>query len=225
MGLFFSQIEKLYKVLEYYEAEKIYFIGDTLNSSKLQQQKQKLLNTLILETSSQTKLFFLQGNHDKEMHYNDAFLDEVIYTTLQEKRYLLIHGDIFDDKEEKKSLLLQFFGESVYFIALHLNNITNFFLFKFLTTSKPFLVTKLIKDSSSMIQSHITRYKSFLTSYAKKRELDGVICGHIHYPSNEIIEDIHYLNCGDWIENCSFIIETLDGELKLLTYYDIAHDS
>ena len=223
IGLFFSKVKKLYKVLEYYDVENIYFIGDTLNSIKLQKQKQKLLNRLIEEISSQTQLYFLQGNHDKEMHYNDAFLEEIVYTTLQNKKYLLIHGDIFDDIEEKRSIFIHILGESVYFIALHLNNIA-LFLFKLFGFSKPFLVTKFIKDYNSMIKNHIRKYKLFLSHYAKKRELDGVICGHIHYPENEIIENIHYLNCGDWIENCSFIVETLHGELKLLTYSDITKD-
>jgi len=222
MGLFFSKVDKLYRVLKYYDVENIYFIGDTLNSTKFKKQKQNLLNSLIQEIDSQTKLYFLQGNHDKEMHYNDAFLDKKLYTTLQNKKYLLIHGDIFDDVEEEKSLFLHILGESVYFVALHLNDIGSFF-FKLLGVSKPFLITKLIKNHNSMIKSHIKKYKSFLSHYVKERDLDGVICGHIHYPEDETIEGIHYLNCGDWIENYSFVVETLQGELKLLTYYDVAY--
>ena len=33
-----------------------------------------------------------------------------------------------------------------------------------------------------------------------------MICGHIHNPEDKIIEGVRYLNCGDWIENNSYII-------------------
>ena len=217
MGLSFSKVEKFYKVVEHYDVENIYFIGDTLNSVKYQSQKQQLLQTLINKTNSKTKLYFLRGNHDSEMNYNGSFFKEILYTTLQNKRYLLSHGDIFDQKHSENRFILMV-GEVVYFIALILNDISAFF-----SRKKPFLFTKFIKDHNKLISSHLKKFKQFMVHYAQKREVDGIICGHIHYPSDEKIESIHYLNCGDWIENYSFVIETTKGELKLLTYYDISY--
>ena len=47
-----------------------------------------------------------------------------------------------------------------------------------------------------------------------KRNCKGVICGHIHKPEDKHNDKIHYLNCGDWIENNSYIIYN-DGKFKL----------
>ena len=46
--------------------------------------------------------------------------------------------------------------------------------------------------------------------------MHGVICGHIHTPTIKIINDIVYINDGDWVETCSAVVETIDGEFQLL---------
>ena len=55
----------------------------------------------------------------------------------------------------------------------------------------------------------ITDFEKQLAYQANSRGLKGVICGHIHKPENKQIQiknkSIHYLNCGDWIENNSYI--------------------
>ena len=58
-----------------------------------------------------------------------------------------------------------------------------------------------------------------LAKEALERGCDTVLCGHIHTPSDKIIENgVRYLNCGDWIENNSYIVKTLEGQLELRYY-------
>jgi len=45
--------------------------------------------------------------------------------------------------------------------------------------------------------------------------VDGVICGHSHQPIIKQLNNKDYLNSGDWIDNCTYIIETREGEFKL----------
>ena len=54
----------------------------------------------------------------------------------------------------------------------------------------------------------------------KRRGLDGVICGHIHHACDRTFRGFHYLNCGDWVESCTAIVETMDGDLKLVRWPD-----
>jgi UDP-2,3-diacylglucosamine pyrophosphatase LpxH len=37
------------------------------------------------------------------------------------------------------------------------------------------------------------------------------------------VEDIHYLNSGDWVESLSAIIEHHDGRMELVTYQEFMH--
>jgi hypothetical protein len=35
---------------------------------------------------------------------------------------------------------------------------------------------------------------------------------------------VHYLNCGDWVESCTAIVETLDGELRVIHWPEGVRD-
>ena len=62
------------------------------------------------------------------------------------------------------------------------------------------------------------QYEKKLLKYLQKENVDGVICGHSHNPIIKKISNKDYLNCGDWVHHCSYIIETNDGTFKLLNY-------
>ncbi|MDR2212552.1 MAG: hypothetical protein LBE21_02850, partial [Pseudomonadales bacterium] len=51
---------------------------------------------------------------------------------------------------------------------------------------------------------------------ARKRNVDGVICGHIHHAEKKLIEGIRYYNCGDWVESCTALVEDEQGEIQIL---------
>ena len=51
-------------------------------------------------------------------------------------------------------------------------------------------------------------------------QLDGVICGHIHHPESSMEKGIHYINDGDWVENCSALGEDMEGNLSLIYYLE-----
>jgi hypothetical protein len=48
--------------------------------------------------------------------------------------------------------------------------------------------------------------------------MDGVICGHIHWPSDRVVDGVRYLNCGDWVDSCCGIVEHLDGHLEIVRW-------
>ncbi|MBP6440520.1 MAG: hypothetical protein KA259_02845, partial [Caldilineaceae bacterium] len=50
----------------------------------------------------------------------------------------------------------------------------------------------------------------------RERGLDGVICGHIHSAALRRIDDVTYVNCGDWVDSCTGIVEHHDGRLELV---------
>ena len=54
--------------------------------------------------------------------------------------------------------------------------------------------------------------------HAKERGLDGVICGHIHWATIREIDGLTYVNCGDWVDSCTAIVEHFDGRLELVTW-------
>jgi UDP-2,3-diacylglucosamine pyrophosphatase LpxH len=69
--------------------------------------------------------------------------------------------------------------------------------------------------------SYISSFEHALAAEAKKKGLDGVICGHIHKPEIREIDGITYCNDGDWVESLSALVEDLDGELRLVSWQEI----
>ncbi|MOA57531.1 hypothetical protein D3C78_1817310 [compost metagenome] len=49
-----------------------------------------------------------------------------------------------------------------------------------------------------------------------------MVCGHIHHAEIRAVGAIEYLNCGDWVESCSALIEHADGRIEL---YRLAGDA
>ena len=64
-----------------------------------------------------------------------------------------------------------------------------------------------------------------VVNYCKQNNYNAILCGHIHKPEFVTINNIKYLNTGDWIENNSFIVETLDGNIELHKYEDFFGNS
>jgi hypothetical protein len=63
-------------------------------------------------------------------------------------------------------------------------------------------------------------FESVVADYARKRGMDGVVCGHIHKPRLVRRDGFVYCNDGDWVEHCSALVERLDGTLSLIHWTD-----
>ena len=62
----------------------------------------------------------------------------------------------------------------------------------------------------------IGAFEKALATEAKHHEADGVICGHIHTAALHDDFGLRYINCGDWVESCTAIVEHYDGTMQLL---------
>lgn len=79
-------------------------------------------------------------------------------------------------------------------------------------------LSSLIKVKVKKAVNFISNFENLLSEYAKKHNCRGVICGHIHHPIIKQINEIDYYNCGDWVENCTAIIEDLNGNISLINF-------
>ena len=64
----------------------------------------------------------------------------------------------------------------------------------------------------------IGSFETELAGEARRRGVDGVVCGHIHHPIIRNIEGTIYVNTGDFVESCSLVVEHLDGRLEVLRW-------
>jgi len=64
----------------------------------------------------------------------------------------------------------------------------------------------------------IGAFEEAVATEANRRDVEGVICGHIHHAADRMLAGAHYLNCGDWVESCTAIVETLEGRLRVVAW-------
>jgi len=229
-SLFFSDVHlgsrgsnagELLKILKKYEPKNIFIIGDFIDGWLLKRRWYwdknftLLIRKLILLSVKGVKIVYVTGNHDDFLRQftpfvfneNIVIVDEYIWN-----QYYISHGDLYDGVVKLR--WLGKLGGIGYEMAILIDRILKKIGFK---PSLSKWVKKTVKDAVKFI----TNFEDQLSFQAKQRNCDGVICGHIHTPTIKyvIIGDkvIQYINCGDWIENNSYIIyDGKDFEIKYL---------
>jgi UDP-2,3-diacylglucosamine pyrophosphatase LpxH len=64
--------------------------------------------------------------------------------------------------------------------------------------------------------SFIYDFEDSVIRAVRERGMDGVICGHIHSATIRAIDGVSYINCGDWVDSCTAIVEHADGRMELV---------
>jgi len=70
--------------------------------------------------------------------------------------------------------------------------------------------------------NYIGAFETALAAEARRHGADGVICGHIHSAVIRDEQGIRYMNCGDWVESCTALVEHEDGRFEIITWSDLA---
>ena len=172
-------------------------------------KKKTLLDTRLSYSKKGTKVIYITGNHDEFIrNYVPLSLDSniEIVNEYQWNNYYIVHGDLYDGIVSMRWLGI--LGSIGYEMAIKVDRLIKRLGYKW-------SLSKWAKSSVKNAVKFITSFENQLVYQTKRRGCKGVICGHIHKPENKMIDGIHYLNCGDWIENNSYIIFN-DGEFKLL---------
>jgi UDP-2,3-diacylglucosamine pyrophosphatase LpxH len=135
--------------------------------------------------------------------------------TTSGKRYLLAHGDTFD-VVIKRSKWLAVLGDRGYRLALRINAVLNTATRRFGLPYWSFSAWIKLKIKAAV--NAIGDFERQLAAEARRRGVDGVICGHIHHPTMREIDGVTYVNIGDFVESCSLVIEREDGALVALDW-------
>lgn len=223
--------EQLNNFLKNHSCDTLYLVGDIIDGWKIQQNKLRWKQThtnvirRVLGASKRgTKVVFIAGNHDEFLRPmipyglnfgNVEIVNQSVHVGLDGKKYLVIHGDLFDGIT-KLAPWLSFLGDKAYDFVLSLNNKFNWIRRKM--GFGYWSLSQFLKHKVKTAVDFIFDFEKNLARYCKKRGFDGVICGHIHHAEIKEIEGIVYMNDGDWVESCSALVETHSGEFKIITW-------
>jgi UDP-2,3-diacylglucosamine pyrophosphatase LpxH len=209
-----SNDQQVLNLLKEVDAEYLFLVGDFIDGWVLKknhfwpQSHTDLIQKVLKLSKKKTKVVYITGNHDDFLRsYSDLEFGNIVVTDEYiHDNYLIIHGDKYDGIV--KLQWLGKLGASGYEIAIRADRWIK-------KIGIRVSLSKFLKNKVKEAVKFITKFEDELTRQAKIRQCTGVICGHIHKPEDKIVNEIHYLNCGDWIENNSYIIQTMDGDFKL----------
>ena len=196
--------EKLLEVLKKYEPEYLFLVGDIIDGWLLKKRfywKQSYTNVIrkILSYSKNgTKVIYITGNHDEFLR-QFPFLELgniEIHNEYEFRGTFITHGDLYDGVVKLKWLGI--LGSVGYDMAIYIDRKLKSFGFKR-------SLSKFLKDKVKEAVKFITSFEEQLVYQSKLRYCHTVICGHIHTPEDKMVDGVRYLNCGDWIENKTYI--------------------
>ena len=227
LGYRISRGERCIDVLDNISAEYIYLVGDIVDEIRLRDSwywpigHQAVLDRIVRFKELGAKVFLTPGNHDPCFRNSDPLdtcsselvrllapltnveiSDSVIHQMQNGQRILVTHGDLFDDTPGKLGAV-RAWGARVF-------DRINWVL--------PRQAIILIRAFFKLILARPNRIESRVCDAAKADELDGVIFGHLHEPKLERQNQFLVGNCGDWVVNQSFLVETMEGQLELFNF-------
>lgn len=226
-----SKAKEIARFLKQYRCENLILNGDIIDGWQLKKsgswkrKHTRFFNRILkMIENHNTRVFYLRGNHDD-------FLDQILPLQIgklqiltdmihesQDKKYFITHGDVFDSITTNLRWIA-YLGDIGYTFLLWLNRVVNFYRFK---AGLPyFSLSQFIKGKVKTAVSYIDDYETELAKMARSKGCDGIICGHIHKAENRMIEGIHYLNSGDWVETMSALAEDHEGNWQLIYYNQI----
>jgi UDP-2,3-diacylglucosamine pyrophosphatase LpxH len=174
-----------------------------------------------------TEVIYLRGNHDDILasflplaFENLRIVEDHVHET-SAGRYLVLHGDIFDTVT-RNFVFLSHLGDWGYQALLGINRAYN--AWRAWRGKEYWSLSRAIKARVKEAVNHISNFEEHIAQLARQRGCTGVICGHIHTPSDKMIAGIHYLNSGDWVESLTAIVEHWDGRFELIDFPSFLRD-
>ena len=221
----------LVSFLKRIECERLYLVGDVLDMWRLRQrwywpaEHNEVVRHVLKMAKHGTHVLLIPGNHDEHAREYDGLnfggvelRMDAVHETADGRRLLVTHGDQFD-LVVRHARLLSVLGGWAYdqLVALnrHYNRVRAAMGLGYQSLSQ------WIKGRVKSACVYIGKFEDALMDEARRKGLDGVVCGHIHKAEVRVEvgddgSEMTYYNCGDWVESCTALVEHDDGTMRVI---------
>jgi UDP-2,3-diacylglucosamine pyrophosphatase LpxH len=227
LGTDACQAETLLDFLRHHQAEKLYLVGDIVDgwssgrSWCLDPVQKAVAEEIRAWLRWGTQVEFLPGNHDQtHLDLVEALLGlvphrtELIHRTADGRRMLVTHGHQFDGSLTSGSWLE---GKQAYAIALRIHQWYGRAWVQ--RSERPRSLSAYLRHRVKQVVEYLTDFDDRVVfETVRQHHADGLICGHIHRAEQRLIGPIWYINEGDWVQNCTALVEDYSGALRLLRW-------
>jgi UDP-2,3-diacylglucosamine pyrophosphatase LpxH len=163
--------------------------------------------------SPKVEVVWISGNHDRAAgvlsHIMGVEVKSSLKLDVNEKKYYVLHGDVFDEILRKHPILT-FMADTVYRLIQVFDQSHNLALF--------------LKRKCKKFTRSYDKVKKRCVELAKRKGFHGVMIGHLHIPESLMIDGVHYVNSGSWTQDACTFIGVKDGNVKVYDF-DVFYDS
>lgn len=229
------QADLLNNFLKHNTCENLFLIGDIIDGWKIQQNKWRwkqshsnVIRRILGMGKHGVNVTYVTGNHDEFLRPfvthifqmgNIQICNQAEYTSIDGKKFLITHGDMFDGIT-RAAKWLSFLGDKAYDVVLWINTHFNYLRHKM--GFGYWSLSKYLKHKVKKAIDFIYEFETTLSDYCQRRGFNGVICGHIHTAEIKIMPSgIIYMNDGDWVESCSALVEHYDGRWEIIYWTEL----
>ena len=230
LGTHGCQADHLIKFLKNNTCENLFLVGDVIDGWRLKnrwyfpQNHVNVIRRIFTAAKRGANVYYILGNHDEVFRKFLSFgidigririVNELDYVGIDGKKYLIVHGDAFD-KLMTDGKWLMHIGDTLYNMAVMIN--TKFNTIRGWLGMEYWSLSKWLKKNTKQALNYIHRYEDHVAEHCEKHGYDGIVCGHIHTAEMRKISGIMYMNCGDWVESCTAIVENHDGVWRMVNW-------
>ena len=230
LGSKYCRAEFLLDFLKSTECEYLYLVGDIIDLWSMRksvhwpQSHNNVIRTILGKAKHGTRIIYIPGNHDNLIrdfagsHFGEVEIrNHAIHTTADGKRLLVLHGDEFDNAIRCHGLM-NLIGNWGYDTLMWINRIHN--AVRRMLNLPYWSLASYLKHRVKNARDYIERFETLVAGEIHRRDVDGLVCGHLHRPELTYINNVLYCNDGDWVETCTGLVEHHDGSLQLLHWAD-----
>ena len=220
----------LLEFLKHNEAEYVYLLGDIIDGWRLKkgwhwpQKHNDVVQKLLRKARKGSNVVYVPGNHDEfardflDMQFGGIEVkEEAEHITADGRRMLMLHGDKYDGVM-KYAKWLAHLGDWAYETLLVINHYFNIVRRKL--GYDYWSLSAYLKHKVKNAVSFISDFEELVAGAAKKDNMDIVVCGHIHKAELRYVDQVLYCNTGDWVESCTAMVESSDGQLSIVHWSD-----
>jgi UDP-2,3-diacylglucosamine pyrophosphatase LpxH len=211
------------------ECETLYLVGDIIDGWQLRRQwywpqsHNDVVQKLLRKARKGTRVVFVPGNHDEFARRYVAHefggvhvVDDCVHRTADGRLLWVVHGDLFDAVIQCARWLAHV-GDWAYETTLKLNRHLNSLRAR---AGLPYWsLSRYLKFKVKRAVSYVGDFEAAVAREARRRGVDGVVCGHIHHAEIRMIDGVLYANDGDWVESLTALLEHADGRLEVFDWH------
>lgn len=223
------QARQLTRFLAANDCDTLYLVGDIFDGWRLKKSfywkpdHTRVIKAILTKARHGTKVYYVTGNHDEFMRQfvskqlrlgRVRVVNEVVHTTADGRRLLVVHGDRFDVVITHMRWLAHA-GDVGYEALLWAGGRLNGLLRRLALPELP--VSAQIKLAVKSTVQYLSGFDEQVMARCRIDGLKGIVSGHTHHAETRQIRlGIVSYNCGDWVESCTALAEDAQGRITIL---------